>query len=432
MSAPGTPEHPDRPHATGPAEDAVDLPDPTDPRDPTDAAHTDGTDPGTAPGGAPEPAGRRRATLPRSRTTALASPLESLPRGKALLGPVAVVAVFAAALTAGFVSIDHDTRRQVAQSTPPTVGSVLSDDPPASAAPGESPATAVGPTSAEDHAQPLAKFNTPKMRTKRERIEAAAALAAIPPATFRAATLNVLGASHTAAGGNKPAYRSGDDRMAGAVGLLRSYDISVAALQEFEDSQKGAFDRLTGDSWSRFAADSKARDSVVWRTDTWDFRDAGTVAIPYFRGNPAPMPWVLLQHKQTQRYLVAISVHNPTSNARRGNNQVHRTRATNIQIDLVRSALRNNPGVPIGVLLMGDFNEKAEAFCQVTEGGDIIAANGGSNSPDTACAPPAGAGIDWIFGAGGVSFSDYQRIDGPAINSITDHPFVVATTTLDE
>lgn len=417
MSAPGTPE-PDAEHAASPGTPEA--------AEAADAAEIAGTEIEEVP--SPEP-GRRRATLPRSRSAALTSPLDGLPRGRALVGPVAVVAVFAAALAAGFVSIDRDTRQQVSDAAPPPGVSVLSDDP-ATPAP-EAPA-AVGPTDPADHAQPLTQFNTPKMRTRRAAAEAAAALAAFPPATFRAATLNVLGASHTAAGGNKPAYRSGDARMVGAVNLLRSYDISVAALQEFEDTQKGAFDRLTGDSWSRFAADSKARDSVVWRTDTWDFRDAGTVSIPYFRGNPAPMPWVLLQHRQTERYLVAISVHNPTSNARRGNNQVHRTRATNIQIDLVRNALQNNPGVPIGVLLMGDFNEKAEAFCQVTEGGDIIAANGGSNSPSTACAPPAGAGIDWIFGAGGISFSDYQRVDGPAINAITDHPFVVATTTLDE
>jgi hypothetical protein len=243
----------------------------------------------------------------------------------------------------------------------------------------------------------------------------------VDPAVFRTATLNVLGDSHTGSRGNKPGYASGSTRMGGAVALLRNHDVDVVALQEFESVQKGAFSRIAGGTWDYYVANSRARDAVAWREDTWELLEAGTRNIPYFRGNPAPMPWVLLKHRETGREVYFISLHNPTSNAQRGNNAGNRIAAMNIQVALSQEL--NASGRP--VVLMGDFNERGEAFCRITAGG-LIAANGGTASP---CIPPSGAGIDWIFATPEVGFSEYARIGA---GGVTDHPLIVATATYDD
>lgn len=245
----------------------------------------------------------------------------------------------------------------------------------------------------------------------------------VAPAVFRPATLNLLGDSHTRKGGNKARMGTGAARMAGAVNMLRSQDVDVVALQEFEQVQKGAFARITGAAWSVFTGSERGRDSVAYRNDVWSFVSGGTRQMPYFRGQQIPMPYVLLEHRETGRQVYFISMHNPVSNARRGNNQHWRNVATSIQINLVRELSAD--GTP--VLLMGDFNERQEAFCKVA-GSGMLAANGGVGSP---CQPPPGAGIDWIFGTGNLTFSDYARIDGGAMNRITDHPLIVSTVTYD-
>ena len=214
-------------------------------------------------------------------------------------------------------------------------------------------------------------------RLAREREEAAAS----PTTTFRTATINVLGDSHTRRGGDKPGFRSGAARMGGVVGILRSQNLDVVGLQEFERPQKAAFNRLAG-GWDVFTGTERGRDAIAYRTGIWEYVQGGTRTIPYFHGNPAPLPWVTLRHRETGRVVSFISIHNPTSSARRGNNARHRVEATRREIALVRTL--SSGGNP--VLLLGDFNERSQAFCMVTGGGDLIAANGGSRSGN--CAPP--------------------------------------------
>ncbi len=245
----------------------------------------------------------------------------------------------------------------------------------------------------------------------------------VVPTTFRAASFNVLGDSHTAARGNKPGYASGTSRMAGAVRALRAQNIDVVALQEFEQVQKGAFLRATAGRWSYHVADSRARDALAWREDTWAYVDGGFRNIPYFHGNPAPMPWALLQHRVTGQQMYFISVHNPTSNPRRGNNDRHRVTATRIQIALANEMQAT--GIP--VVLMGDFNERDQAYCMVTAGAAMTSANGGFGGPP--CQPPSKIGIDHIFGTAGIVWSGYSRDDSVRARGITDHPLVVATGT---
>lgn len=246
-----------------------------------------------------------------------------------------------------------------------------------------------------------------------------------PTTSFRVASINTLGDSHTRPGGNKPGYASGATRTRTLVGILRDQNIDVAGLQEFEDPQKAAFNRFAVE-WGRFTGTDRGRDSIVYKTAIWEYVQGGTGTIPYFHGNPVPMPWVTLRHRATQRVVSFISIHNPTSNSKRGNNQRYRTEATRREIAMARQlASGGNP-----VLLLGDFNERAEAFCMVTGGGDIIAANGGSSGG--ACSPPPRMGIDWIFGTVDIAFSEYLRLQNARTNSMTDHPVIISRASITE
>lgn len=246
-----------------------------------------------------------------------------------------------------------------------------------------------------------------------------------PTTSFRLATVNVLGDSHTRAGGNKRGYDTGATRMRELVGILESQDLDVIALQELEQPQKVAF-RRSAPGWSLFTGSARGRDSIAFRDDVWEQVRGGTGTIPYFHGNPVPMPWVTLRHRATGREVSVLSIHNPTSNPRRGNNAGARAEATRREVAMVRTlAEGGNP-----VLLLGDFNERSEAFCAVTALGDIVAANGGSNG--AGCAPPAHAGIDWIFGTADIDFSDYARHEQARLRRVTDHPVIVARATISE
>ncbi len=302
---------------------------------------------------------------------------------------------------------------------------LVSEDAPATGEPGAT--TSAAGLVTEAPVVPVVPGRTLRALPKRDRAglaelarlaEEAAVPAQPPAAVFRPATLNVLGASHTARGGNKPGYGSGEARMNAALGLLNSNGVDLVALQEFEAVQKGAFNRITGGSWDFHSGSARARDAVAWRTSTWELVEAGARNVPYFGGEIIPMPWVLLRHRETGREVYAMSLHNPTSNPRRGNNARFRAAATNIQIALAREL--GASGRP--VLVMGDFNETGVAFCRVA-GAGLVAANGGSGSP---CSPPRGMGIDWIFGLGDLVFSSYARISG---GRATDHPLVVSTAT---
>ena len=243
------------------------------------------------------------------------------------------------------------------------------------------------------------------------------------PFDFRVSSFNILGAAHTSARGNKPGYPSGERRMGTQLAMVRNNDVDLVGFQEFEPPQFRSFMRRTGGGWGVYPALSEGRgglrQSIAWRRDVWDLADYTTMPVPYFRGNPVPMPVILLTHKQSKRQLYVINIHNPASNPRRGNNEHWRDVATNRQVAKVRELRKAAPRVP--VILMGDFNEKLEAYCRVTGGGDIEAANPGGGG---GCSAPGLMGIDWIFGTSDLTFTDYGRLE---TGRASDHPMLVAT-----
>lgn len=247
----------------------------------------------------------------------------------------------------------------------------------------------------------------------------------IVPTAFRVMSFNVLGHSHTVGGGNKTGYASGPTRMGMAMQILRSFKVDVVGLQEFEPIQNYSFLRRAGGQWDTYPGmqlgTKGVRNSVAWRTDVWDVVTKRTLSSPYFRGNRVPMPYVQLEHRETGQRVWFINIHNPTSNAKRGQNERFRDIGTTLQVNLA-NRLKAATGDP--VILMGDFNERAEAFCRVTGGGRMSASAGGSVGGP--CRPPGDLGIDWIFGTTDLSFESHVRTRGGLISRATDHPVVVA------
>ncbi|QIK65562.1 hypothetical protein G7072_03715 [Nocardioides sp. HDW12B] len=246
----------------------------------------------------------------------------------------------------------------------------------------------------------------------------------VVPTAFRVMSFNVLGHSHTVGGGNKPGYASGVTRTGMALQILRSFQADVVGLQEFEPIQNYTFLRRGGGQWDTYpgmALGKKGvRNSIAWRTDVWEAVDTRTLASPYFRGNRVPMPYVQLEHRETGQRVWFINIHNPTSNAKRGQNERFRDMGTTMQVNLA-NRLKAATGDP--VILMGDFNERAEAFCRVTGGGRMSASAGGSVGGP--CRPPGDLGIDWVFGTLDISFENHVRTRGGLISRATDHPVVI-------
>jgi murein DD-endopeptidase MepM/ murein hydrolase activator NlpD len=236
--------------------------------------------------------------------------------------------------------------------------------------------------------------------------------------TLNVATFNVLGASHTGPGSQRPWLASADTRMSATSQLLARYAIDVVGFQEFQGPQAAEFLRQNPDYRIMHSAKT-TQNSVAWRDSRLVLLQSRTLSIPYFGGRPAPQPAVLLQDRVTGRLGWFISVHNPASV--RGPAEKYRAEAVRKEIALVRQL--HEGGVP--VFLVGDFNAKADAFCTITGTGFIQASAGGK--PPPGCRTPRFArGIDWIFATDDVAFLDHLVDDGPLVRAASDHPLVVA------
>lgn len=242
--------------------------------------------------------------------------------------------------------------------------------------------------------------------------------------SFVISSFNVLGSSHTTAGGNKPQYRSGPARIHDAVKILEQEKVEVVGFQEFQTNQAKEFLKIAGEDYGLYPGPKlgggPVQNSVAWRKDTFDLVKPATFEIPYFHGHKMKMPVVLLRHKRTGQEIYVLNIHNPASTKRVGDQERFRDAATQIEIDLV-NRLRAT-GKP--VFLTGDFNEREEAFQKVTRGAAMTSADAPSGKPAKRM------GIDWIFGTQGVRFSGYERRDDALVDRTTDHPVVTARATI--
>jgi endonuclease/exonuclease/phosphatase family metal-dependent hydrolase len=231
------------------------------------------------------------------------------------------------------------------------------------------------------------------------------------PASFRVASFNTLGASHTAGGKQHPGWRSGTARTPGMIKYLTDKHVDVAGLQEFQGSQQAAF-KAAKTGYDMY---TKGANSIVWKSDTFRKVSASSVKIPYFNGHEVDMPVVQLEHKATGKRAWFVNIHNPADTADFHNQGGYR--AEGLQREQALLAKLRATGLP--VYLVGDFNDSTKAKRAITADGKTTSAAGSSTK-----------GIDWIFGTGGAQFTSYDRDRSPTTTQVSDHPIVVASTTI--
>ena len=253
----------------------------------------------------------------------------------------------------------------------------------------------------------------------------AGAAAPVMSAPFTVATFNVLGASHT----ENPdrGFATYPSRMRRTVALINERSFDVVGFQEYQKPQHELFVKLTAGSWGVYPGLTEGRrpvqNSIVWRKAEWTLVEKRLYKIPYFDGKLVAQPYIRLRHKQSGREAWVINTHNPADS--RGPAQQYRDRAVRIQIDLANRL--EATGRP--VFLVGDFNDREEAFCPITRSTNLEAAAGGGWF-DGRCQPPRYTRVDWVFLSRPVAVLDYVLLDNAQTDYITDHPVVYSEVSM--
>jgi endonuclease/exonuclease/phosphatase family metal-dependent hydrolase len=254
----------------------------------------------------------------------------------------------------------------------------------------------------------------------------------VPPsdwhaASFRVASFNLLGFTHTQGPERRRGYAGSEARLPPALRALGRARVTVAGLQEFQWPQVRQFRSLVGERYGVYPGTTLGRalsdNSIIWRTDVWTAVRTRTTRVPYFHGHRVRMPQVLLRHRASGRLVWFANVHNPANvfgDARRW-----RQEAVAIEARLVRRLVRR--GAP--VVLTGDMNDKAGFACPFTAQSGMHSADG-AVTRDGRCLLPADVDIDWIFGSAAVRFSSFTHDKRPKRLKITDHPLVSVTASL--
>jgi endonuclease/exonuclease/phosphatase family protein len=237
------------------------------------------------------------------------------------------------------------------------------------------------------------------------------------PTAFTVSSFNVLGAGHTA---GKGGLAPGPARMHAAVGLLLGHDVSVAGLQEFQDSQYRTFLALAGGTYDAYPGPSlgaqPVQNSIIWKQADWSLVEAHTVAIPYFHGNRVPMPYVLLRNLHSGREVWFYNSHNPAD--AHGPAAHWRAVATSIEASLVRNLTAD--GTPM--IVTGDMNDREPFACPFASGTGMHSADGAYYSGG--CHLPQHTNVDWIFGSAGLDFFGFVTDRSSQTRHISDHPMV--------
>ncbi|MDQ6688844.1 MAG: endonuclease/exonuclease/phosphatase family protein [Actinomycetota bacterium] len=251
----------------------------------------------------------------------------------------------------------------------------------------------------------------------------------LPALTFRIASFNALGASHTAAGGDEASRPSGATRALRASRLVQRGNFDVVGFQELQSVQRSTFLRAVHRTYQLYPGDQlrseDGENSIAWRADEWQLLKAASVPIAYFGGHPRNMPIVLLRDRATGLSAWFANFHNPADTNRFGKQGKWRVidKAQEIKIFQALQDTR------LPVFVTGDMNERASYFCSVSQSARLVSASGGDVIGG--CHPPAGGSIDWIFGSPGVVFSSYLSDRSPFVQSTTDHPVVSSDATID-
>lgn len=247
--------------------------------------------------------------------------------------------------------------------------------------------------------------------------------------TFRMASFNVLGADHTDGKNPRKGYATSAVRLPLTKRVLENNGVQVVGFQELHWPQAQQWAQIAGDQWDYYPGTSRseaaAHNSISWRRDSFALVQANVFLIPYFKGNPLPMPYVQLQDLSTGQLAWFVNVHNPADT--RGNAAQWRAEAVQREIDLVNSLRATDPTIP--VFLTGDMNDTSKFFCPIVRGTELRSASGGW-ATTSQCAPPTPPKIDWVTGTSDVSFSSFLEQRTALVKKASDHPIMLANATV--
>jgi len=233
---------------------------------------------------------------------------------------------------------------------------------------------------------------------------------------FNLVSLNVLGSNHTSPRTDASEFSPARIRSEWMIDYLRSIDASVVGFQEIQRDQMTWFTGGASSTYDVWPGTSEEGDglqtTIAWKKADWRLVETDLVTIPFIN-QTRDMPLVKLEHRNTGRHIWVMNIHNAPQDY-----QEQRNVALRREIDRLKQV--TGKGDP--VFLVGDFNERQRAFCEVTGELDFVAPRGGSHEGDTCKPPSAGlVRIDWIFGSKNVDYSGYTEDVSPLVKLITDH-----------
>ena len=234
----------------------------------------------------------------------------------------------------------------------------------------------------------------------------------------RIATLNLLGASHTDPGGDRPGHRPWRQRLRIAIRAVERHRVSVVAFQEMQYPQWRLFNDLRGGDWS-VSPDGSMANTIAWRTADWRLITSRTLVLPYLGQRHKEYPLVQLEHRGHLGRVWFLNVHNPADVYR----DESRDRATSLRRQIRTARRIGRTGEPL--VLLGDFNARDEAFCPLARAGLRSSAGGGWAKGR--CTLPEDVRIDWIFATDDIGLRGHVVDESLVERGASDHPLVVTT-----
>ena len=231
---------------------------------------------------------------------------------------------------------------------------------------------------------------------------------------FTLATFNVLGSNHTTPRSDAGEYSPARVRSEWKIDYLRTVGAGIVGFQELQRDQLGWFVKGAGSSYAVWPGDSQdgrgLQTTIAWQRRVWRLVKSDLVPIPFIT-QTRHMPLVQLEHRATGRRIWVMNIHNAPQNY-----QQQRNEAVRREIRRLREIRGSQP-----IFLVGDFNERERAFCEITGKLGLVAPRGGSYE-DGECRPPSGQlRVDWIYGSKGVEFARYREDRSPLVTLMTDH-----------
>lgn len=236
--------------------------------------------------------------------------------------------------------------------------------------------------------------------------------------SFRMASFNVLGSSHTR---GKKKRAEGVTRMTSMTNYVLDNQMSLVGFQEMQRDQRIRFLSMTGGNWGLFPHNEPrsidGENAIGWDKRIWELTDSQTMAVPYFGGAPRNIPVLRLKNKQSGVSIYISNYHNAADV--RGKAQKWRDQATVLQVRLFNRLAKT--GLP--VFATGDMNERRAWACEVVTGADMRTSVGGHGRDG--CTVTNNRNIDWIVGSYDVEFLNSRVERTPYLRTLTDHPVVI-------